>query len=192
MARLTQDALSCRSNDLDVSALALLVRGRDAVSSGNWNSLATVQALVRRAPNYAPGHAFFADILLRSAASAGTNEQAASFRTQAVAEAQRARGLRPDCHGWAVPLMLATDFHQWRARERLVSEGPGKDAGEVQLARGWLLLQSGRTVAAAQVLQQAVESQSPITSFAAYVRAINSAGKPEMAIATARELLAAV
>jgi DNA-binding winged helix-turn-helix (wHTH) protein/TolB-like protein len=190
VAQMANEALEYRSPDFDAESLGLAVKGTDGVENYTWDSLTGPEVLVRRSPKYAPGHNQFAEGLLASSVL-GPADQAAPLRARALAEARRAQALRPDFYPTRVTLGWTIDATDWAAKMKLDSDpAPPEAYFWGRLARGVLMLQTGRVAAADLLLGQGIDGHDNLPAVAGmFVNAERLSGRPEQAAAIARQRL---
>jgi TolB-like protein len=140
---------------LGPAELGLFIQARDALAASDVESRPLVQELVRRAPDFALGHATMCMHLLGGARSASPTDLAAQ-RDAAVAECRRAAELDPQLGVPRRGLSNAEDGRQWARREALLRPGDAKSRDpELDAALGEFLGQTGRQNEGIRLLQAA-------------------------------------
>jgi DNA-binding winged helix-turn-helix (wHTH) protein/TolB-like protein len=145
-----------RSRDLDSVALGLALQMMDSVKQSSWKPLSTADALVRRAPLYAPGW-FGHGMVLLVESSYASDPEAEVLRRQGVADAQHALSLRRDFDPAFDLLALATPVQEWTERARLLEKGRALAPGRLSPAMADFLSNSGRVEDARMLSEQILE-----------------------------------
>ncbi|HEY2749937.1 winged helix-turn-helix domain-containing protein [Phenylobacterium sp.] len=155
-AQTARELLRDRSRDLDSVALGLALQTLDSAQQSSWKPLSTADALVRRAPLYAPGWALHGMVRLVESSYASEPE-AEALRRQGVADAQHALSLRRDFGPAYGLLALATPVRDWTERARLLEKGLALAPGRLSSTMADFLSNSGRVEDARMLSEQILE-----------------------------------
>jgi hypothetical protein len=155
-AQTARGLLRDRSRDLDPVALGLALQMLDSAQQSSWKPLSTADALVRRAPLYAPGWAGHGMVLLVESSYA-SDPQAEALRRQGVGDAQHALSLRPDFDFAYDLLALATPVPDWTQRARLLERAQAVAPGRLSPITADFLSNSGRLEDARMLSEQILE-----------------------------------